>query len=362
MRRTKYIAAMLLVLLTTTFLLTGCGGSDVKYPEGTKTYTFKDDYGREVEVRKDIRTVVGTGPNTQMILCTLASDMLVGLNAAPTTEQEKYYPKNFVDLPTLGQFYGAKSSLNMENLIKVSPDIIIDIGERKEDGADDMDEIQSETGIATVFLETSLDSYDSMYKKLGKLLGRSEKAEKLAAYCRETSDMADKAAAKVTKKNRKKVYFGVSTTGLNANVYGSVQADVIEKVGAKNAIRTDEEVNGMDGGNPVDAEAVYKANPDVIIFGPDSPYDRVHKDGQWKEIPAIRKNHYYETPGEPYSWMSSPPSVNQVLGIRWLGKLVYPNLYHNDIRKDAKEYYKLFYDYNLSNQELDQMLSRSYKK
>lgn len=361
MKRNRLIAAIIAVLVSGT-LLTGCKSTDVKYPKGTKTYTFTDDYGREVEVKKNIKTIVGSGPNTQMILCTVASDMLVGLNAAPTTEQEKYYPADFVDMPTLGQFYGSKASLNIENLIKASPDIIIDIGEKKEDGASDMDEIQSKTGIATVFLETSLDSYDSMYKKLGKLLGRSEQADKLAAYCKETSDMADKAAAKISKKNRKSVYFGVSTTGLNANVEGSIQADVIEKIGARNAIHTDEEVNGMDGGNPVDGEAVNKANPDVIVFGPDSPYDAVHKDGQWKEIPAIKKNHYYEAPGEPYSWMSSPPSVNQILGIRWLGKLVYPDLYHNDIRKDAKEFYKLFYHYNLTDGELNKMLAKSYGK
>lgn len=357
----RRLATLILVVALAATVLSGCSGSKVTYEDGVDTYMFTDDYGREVELRSDIRTIVGSGPNTQMILCTLAPDMLAGLNSAPSTEQERFYPPEFQDMPTLGQFYGSKTSLNIENLIKVSPDLIIDIGERKEDGEKDMDNIQEQTGIATIYLEAGLDSYDKMYKKLGRILGREDKAEKLAAYCKETSAMADKAAAKV--KNKKNVYFGVSTTGLNANANGSVQAAVLAKIGAVNAITLEEdEINGMDGGNPVGFEVVYKADPDIIVWGPDSPYDEVSKKSQWGKLRAIRGGEYYEAPGEPYSWMSSPPSVNQVLGIRWLGNIVYPSEFKLDIAKDAKEFYKLFYDYDLSSKELTKLLSRSHKK
>lgn len=340
--------------------LPSCGGSDVEYEDGVETVMFTDDYGREVEIKADIETIVGSGPNTQMILCTLAPEMLVGLNASPSSEQERFYPEEFIDMPTLGQFYGSKASLNIENLIKVSPDLILDIGERKEEGEKDMDQIQSDTGIATIYLEATLDNYDEMYEKLGKILGKEEDSAKLAAYCKETSDMADEAATKV--KDKKSVYFGVSTTGLNANVAGSVQAGVIDKIGAINAINIEDEVNGMDGGNPVGLEAIYTADPDVVVFGPDSPYDTVAKDSQWSELRAIKEGHYYETPGEPYSWMSSPPSINQMLGVRWLGKLVYPDEFDNDIFKDTKEYYSLFYHYEMSDKEVEQMLEKSFAK
>lgn len=340
--------------------LPSCGGSDVEYEDGVETVMFTDDYGREVEIKADIETIVGSGPNTQMILCTLAPDMLVGLNASPSSEQEKYYPEEYIDLPTLGQFYGSKASLNIENLIKVSPDLIMDIGERKEDGDKDMDQIQKDTGIATIYLEATLDNYDEMYEKLGQILGREDEAAKLAAYCKETSDMADKAASAVT--DKKTVFFGVSTTGLNANVKDSVQAAVIDKIGAINAIDMEDEVNGMDGGNPVGLEAVYDADPDIVVWGPDSPYDTAAEDSQWSELRAIKDGHYYETPGEPWSWMSSPPSINQMLGVRWLGKIVYPDVFENDIYEDAKEFYALFYHYDLSDKEVKEMLKRSFAK
>ena len=38
-------------------------------------------------------------------------------------------------------------------------------------------------------------------------------------------------------------------------------------------------------------------------------------------LTAVQQGRYYEIPGLPYDWMSSPPAVNRVLGIWWLGNL-----------------------------------------
>ena len=56
---------------------------------------------------------------------------------------------------------------------------------------------------------------------------------------------------------------------------------------------------------------------------------------------------------------NSPPSVNRVLGIWWLGNLLYPQLYDYDMTAVAQEYYRLFWHYDLSAEEAAGMLSRS---
>ena len=169
---------------------------------------------------------------------------------------------------------------------------------------------------------------------------------------------------KLTDKDVRTVLFGVSSTGLNCNVSGSVQARVIELIGAKNAIQVgEEEVNGRDGGNPIDFETLYNADPDVVILAQGGPYDKLtDESSQWKELRAVKGGNYYEIPGRPYSWMSAPPSVNQVLGARWLMSVVYPDLYDGDIYEDAKEYYKLFWHYDLSDEEVREMLQNSAGK
>lgn len=346
-------------------LLTGCGGSTkIDYPEGVETYTYTDDYGREVELRKDISRIVASGPNAQMVLVTLAPDMMVGLAEAPSRAQQPYFPDYYVDLPTLGQFYGKKMSLNLENLMETGTDIIIDVGEIQEEGNEDMDGIQKKTGIATIYIEASPETYPDAYRKLGKILGREERAEKLASYCEETLRRAEAIKGALSEEDVRTVLFGVSSTGLNCNVSGSVQARVIELIGAKNAIQVgEEEVNGRDGGNPVDLEAVYAADPDVIILAFDGPYGKLSsKDSQWRELRAVKEDHYYEIPGRPYSWMSAPPSINQILGARWLMSVVYPELYEGDIYEDTKEFYKLFWDYDMTDEEAEEMLQNSAGK
>ncbi len=353
------------LMIAASVLMPGCGkGAEVSYPDGVETYTFTDDYGREVLLRKDISRIVASGPNAQMILVTLAPEMMAGLAEAPSTAQHKFFPDYYIDMPTLGQFYGKKMSLNLENLMQTDAQIIIDVGEIQEDGNEDMDTIQKTTGIATVYIEASPETYPEAYRKLGKLLGKEEEAEQLASYCEETIKMAEDIKGKLSEEDVKRVLFGVSSTGLNCNVAGSVQARVIEFIGAENAIQlSEEEVNGRDGGNPVDFESLYKADPDIVILGPGGPYEKLNADdSQWKELRAVKEDHYYEIPGLPYSWMSAPPSVNQVLGARWLMSVVYPELYEGDIYEDAKEFYRLFWHYEMSDEEVNEMLAHSAGK
>lgn len=358
---------MLITVLTACMCaaMSGCGDKKkVKYPEGVETYVYTDDYGREVELRKDISKIVATGPNAQMVLYTIAPEMMVGLAESPTSAQQKYFPANYVDLPTLGQFYGKKTSLNLEALMSTETEIIIDVGEVQEDGAEDMDSIQEQTGIATIFIEGTMNTYPQTYEKLGKVLGKENEAAELSKYCQETLDLAEKAKSELEPKDVKSVMFGVNSTGLNANVEGNIQASVIDTIGAKNALSPEkgEEASGKDGGNPVNLEYLYTVEPDYIVFGPGGPYSNVKKDSQWNTLDAIKSDKFYETPGEPFSWMSAPPCVNQVLGVRWLGHLIYPELYKNDIYKDARKYYKLFWHYDLSNDEVKKMLKNSYGK
>lgn len=359
------ILASAIILIVMITALSGCGSStDIDYPDGVETYTYTDDYGREVELRKDISRIVASGPNAQMVLVTLAPEMMVGLAEAPSRAQQPYFPKYYVDLPTLGQFYGKKMSLNLENLMETDTEIIIDVGEIQEEGNEDMDGIQKKTGIATIYIEASPETYPDAYRKLGKILGKEERAEQLAEYCEETIRRADAIKAELNDNDVRTVLFGVSSTGLNCNVSGSVQARVIELIGAKNAIQVgEEEVNGRDGGNPVGLEAVYAADPDVIILAAGGPYDKLSdKDSQWSELRAVKEGQYYEIPGMPYSWMSAPPSINQILGARWLMGVVYPELYKGDVYEDAKEFYKLFWDYDLTDDEAEEMLHNSAGK
>lgn len=342
-------------------LLSGCGSSQKYNPlEGVETTKVEDDTGRSVEVPANITRIAASGQTAQMILMTLAPDMLVGLTSSPTTDQMAYFPEDMWYLPTFGQFYGGKSNLNMEALIEAQPQIVIDLGDRHSTAKSDMNGITKQTGIPAVFYEATLETMPNAYRQLGKLLGREEEAEKLAQYVENTVNYAKEASAKIPEDQRLTVMYGTGSSGLACNAAGSSQAEVIDVVGAENAIVTDE-ITNRGGGTTVSLEEVYKVQPDVILLGAGGPYDELET-GEWAGLNAVKNGTYYEIPSKPYSWMSSPPSVNRVLGIWWLGNLIYPEYYDYDMVDKAQEFYDLFWHYDLSDEEAEEFLAKSTLK
>ena len=341
--------------------LAACGKKQGYDPlEGVQTRVVTDSAGRQVEIPAQIQRVAPSGSTAQMILMPIAYDLLAGLSSSPGTAQMPYFPEEVRYLPTFGQFYGSKANLNMESLIDARPQIIIDLGDKKDSIADDMDRIQKQTGIPTVFIEADLDDMAAAYRTLGDILNRSDMAESLARFIEKTVSMARENSAKIPENQRLSVLFGTGSTGLACNAAGSVQADVIDLVGAVNAI-IPQEVSNRGGGTTVSLEEVYAVEPDVILLSTGGPYDTLAQ-GEWAGLTAVQNRRYYEIPGLPYDWMSSPPSVNRVLGIWWLGNLLYPELYDYDMVQVAREYYGLFWHYDLTEEEARQMLSRSTLK
>ena len=103
-------------------------------------------------------------------------------------------------------------------------------------------------------------------------------------------------------------------------------------------------------GNEVDLEQLMVWNPEVIIFAPDSIYDSVAELDGWQGLSAIAAKNYYKTPYGPYGWLSSPPSVQQYLGMLWLGALLYPDYVNYNLQDIVTEYYSLFYSCDLTDE------------
>ena len=61
----------------------------------------------------------------------------------------------------------------------------------------------------------------------------------------------------------------------------------------------------------------------------------------------------------PYNWIDRPPSVIKVLGAKWLGNLVYPEYFDYDIVAEAKEFFRLFYGWELKDEQLNNILAAS---
>ena len=357
----KLIVYFLVIVMIFPVLISGCGGKKADPLAGVETKQVTDDYGRNVTVPAEITKIAASGATAQMLLMTIAPDMLVGLASSPSKAERAYYPEDMWYLPTFGQFYGSKSTLNIEALMTAEPQIIIDTGDYKISGVNDMNGIQKQTGIPTVFFEADLQHMPEAFRQLGALLGREEKAEELAQFVEKTMAMAEEKRLQIPAEERVSILYGTGTSGLDVNANGSSQAQVIDIIGAKNAIIPDV-VTDKGGGTEIDMEKVFVQDPDVILFTPGGPFEKLET-SEWADLKAVRSGRTYEIPSIPYNWISSPPSVNMVIGVWWLGQLVYPKYYNDyDIIEVAQEFYDKFWHYDLSEEEARSLLSRSIYK
>ena len=44
-------------------------------------------------------------------------------------------------------------------------------------------------------------------------------------------------------------------------------------------------------------------------------------------ISAVRDGRIYVPPDVPFGWFDSPPSRNRLLGVQWLARILYPQLF-----------------------------------
>lgn len=245
-------------------------------------------------------------------------------------------------------------------LAAAEPQVIIDTGEAKEGLEEDMDTLQEQLGIPVVFVECAISDYGAAYETLGKLLGMEERGNELAAYCRNAYDEVQDVMASIPEEERANLLYILGEDGTNVLGKGVFQAQVVDMCADNLAVMDNASNQGQ--GSETSLEQIALWNPDIIVFASGSIYGTVADDPAWDGIAAIDNGNYYEAPGTPYNWLNYPPTVNQVMGMQWLPRLLYPDKFDDSIADVTKSYYSTFYGYDLSDEELDELIANAVPK
>ena len=319
--------------------------------EDPSSFSFTDSLGRSRTFQKEITKIAPSGNLAQMIIATVAPEKMVGLSSTINDKAMFYMPERLQDLPQFGTFYGKKANLNKEALIFASPEVVIDMGEIKEGIDTDLDVLEDQIGIPVVFIESYLTNTAEAYRNLGRLIGEEEKTEKLAQYSEKALAKAEEAKKLIEKPAR--VYYSSSPEGLDGIPTGNFHGEVIELIGAENVVPS----TYSGGGNIVSLEQLFIWDPDIILLAEKSAYEMATTDSRWAELSAVKNGKVYLIPSSPYSFIDTPPGVNRIIGIYWLGSLIYPELYADiDLEKEVTTFYDLFYSYSLDDEELSKLL------
>ncbi|WP_332450284.1 ABC transporter substrate-binding protein [Methanoculleus sp.] len=348
---------MVLVLLFVT-VVACCGAADVG-----ETRTFVDDIGREVILPVEIDAVSPSGPLAQIVLYSLDQDLFVSVSSDFTDAQAKYIDPRLLTLPVTGQFYGSKAStMNPESIMELDKqlkiDVVLDIGEAKPTMKADLDDIQSKTGVAFAFVtQNRLEDIPGSYVKLGELLSRPERGQELSDYVSALLAEFD-AGMKEVGENKKSLIYVTVIDGNSVSMIGegSYHAEVIDYLGENLAQPAK---TGSGTGDEYTMEDIIQLNPDYIIVeyaDGHAKYNTIMTDPMWRSLSAVKNGNVYEAPNGPYNWMGGPPSIQRLLSMIWLGNLMYPDVFDYDIDERVKEFYSLFFKYDLTDAELDDLM------
>ena len=142
---------------------------------------------------------------------------------------------------------------------------------------------------------------------------------------------------------------------LETGVVGSINTEIIERAGGRNVMQA----AGQSGLVRASMEQVIVADPEIILTWDRNFFARVTKDPLWAGIKAVRDKRVYLAPTAPFGWIDRPPSLNRVIGLKWLAGLFYPDKLGHDLRETTRAFYRLFYHVDPSDAELETLTAWS---
>lgn len=331
---------------------------------GRQMVTITDQAGRQVTVPDPIRTVYCTSPMGTNLIYMLAPDMMVGWNISPTKLEKKYIPEKYRSVVGLGGWFGKNTTGNVEEIIKRAPDVVLSVGDVDSAAISEVERIQGLLHIPVVMVDGSLTATGDAFRYIGKLLKVEQRAEELAGYCDNVVQEAQAVASQIPDDRKVRVYYAEGPKGLNTDPSGSMHTEVLDLVGGANVANV--EMQSDYGMAPVSLEQVLAWDPEVILVASDpaeesNAYQQITTGADWSTITAVKTKQVYQVPRGPFDWFDRPPSASRILGIRWLGNLLYPDRYSCDMKAEVRKFYSLFYHLDLTDAQLDELMARAVR-
>lgn len=247
--------------------------------------------------------------------------------------------------------------VNVEQLLALDPDVYFEIANQEKT----VKKLE-ETGITTVALDTAttslnpLDTINRWLKLTGEVTGTTERpAQIIAEGEANQKEINDKLAeAAIKEEDKPRVFFlqyhsdgEISTagTGMHGNRWLNATGGIDVAAEA-----------GIEGIKQVNMEQIYEMNPDIIYITnftetqPQDLMDNTFKGQDWSKVKAVQDGKVYKMPLGIYRWY--PPSGDAPLMLKWMAQHNYPEVFEYDMNAEVKDYYKRYYNYDLSDEQV----------
>ncbi len=324
-------------------------------PQFAQARALADSAGRLVEVPDRIGKVFAAGPSASVLLYMLAPEKMSGWPSPPTAEERSFIAPAYRRLPALGHLTQRGGTANLEAVLKAKPDLILDLCPVGDTYVSLANTVQQQTKVPYILIDGRFEATPAALRLLGDILGVRARGEELARYVESTFAAIGSVLKSTPEDKRPRVYLARGPDGLETGVVGSVNTEIIERAGGRNVMAAP----GQSGLVRASLEQVIAADPEIIITWDRTFFEQVGRDSMWAGIRAVREKRVYLAPTAPFGWIDRPPSLNRVIGLRWLAGLFYPDKLAHNLRATTRDFYRLFYHVTPGEAELDTLIAWS---
>jgi len=279
-----------------------------------------------------------------MLVYAVCPDQLAFLSSPFSEGQKLYFPDSVAALPVLGVLTADSPAFGEAPWKDRPADCIVMTGNAS--GRARADALQKASGIPVFVLDAELNSLSDSLKRLAALSGEPDEAQELCQYVDRTLTELKQKEDYLPKKPRFTVYLARGEDGLGAVPDGESDESLFPLVGCSDAC----------GAGPPTAALLKTRNPQVLLFSSAKLWSDASRSTAFRGLSAVKNGRYYPVPAFPYPWLGDSAGFNRLLGLRWLGNLLYPKVYYYDMTQETMRFYNLFYHCNLTDDLAEKLL------
>ncbi|MED9089530.1 ABC transporter substrate-binding protein [Escherichia marmotae] len=283
---------------------------------------------------KKITRIVSAGAPADLLLLAVAPEKLVGFSSFDFAREAAIpLPPAIRHLPKLGRLAGRASSLSMEGLMALQPDLVVDCGNTDDTWISQARQVSEQTQIPWLLLN-------------GKLEQSAEQASLANRFVHEAQAFAASPAANI------RFYAARGARGLETGLQGSLHTEAAELLGLHNVAQ----IADRHGLAQVSMENLLRWQPDIILVQDPVTADFIRNDTLWQGVKAVAERRILFLTGLPFGWLDAPPGINRLLGLRrlhaWLDPVV-----NSQFKDDMQRYAQLFWHCTLSDADYQKMVA-----
>ena len=344
----RWIALFLILALT----MSGCAKAEETENRGT--HIVVDHAGFVVEVPEGVNRVAVCSilplPSVLAVFFDSAEKIVAMAPGSYSAAENSLLGELYPELLEAETAFIEGGSLNMEELMKLAPDVVFYNTAETEVGQQ-----LRNAGFCAVAVSVNKWEYDAIETLnnwiglLGEIFPENDKKQLVSDYSEAIYQMVQERVGQIPEKERVMFLYKYSDTAImtsGAKFFGQWWA---EAIGAQNVgweMTTDNSVT-------VNMEQIYTWNPSLIFITnfttayPEELYGNTIGTYDWSPVDAVKNQRVYKMPLGMYR--SYTPGVDTPMTLLWLAKTAYPDVFQDiDIIAETQKYYKEVFDIDLT--------------